>query len=105
MFRPPRPHHTESGETGICTGSVKRTSQFLLGRGEEDQCRLDGEIPESTIRSMHHRVIPLTIEDGMPEDVRNGSQFDGEFYFIAKCKLFQKLFSLYCHCVHVFKGT
>jgi hypothetical protein len=74
-------------------------------KGEEDQCRLDGQIPESTIRSMHHRVIPLTIEDGMREDVRNGSQFDGEFYFIAKCKLFQKLFSLYCHCVHVFKGT
>jgi hypothetical protein len=45
---------------------------------------MDGEIAESTIRSMHHRVIPLTIEDGMLEDVRNGSQFDGEFYFISE---------------------
>jgi hypothetical protein len=81
MFRPPRPYPTESGEKGMGTRSAESHSQFLLGRVEEEAYHLEGEFADSTVRSMRHRVVPLIANDWIPEDVSNGSQFDGENAF------------------------
>jgi hypothetical protein len=58
-------------------GSAESQSQFLLGRVEEEAYHLEGESVDSTVRSMRHQVVPLIANDRIPEDVPNGSQFDG----------------------------
>jgi hypothetical protein len=77
MFWPPRPRAMETAQTGMCTGSAEsvHVSQFLQQRLEQETSHLEGEFDESTAGSLHHRVVPVTIEDQLAEDVPNGTQF------------------------------
>lgn len=58
---------------------------FLVSprKGEQELGHLEREFDESTVGSMHNRLVPLTIDDQILEDVSNGTEFHGKDAFTA----------------------